>query len=247
MPAVSSLSNGGKVKHFIGGMALAIGLACAGCSFRPAGPLQHDSKDVDRDNAEFVRVNLNMGAGDLRIDPGTDKLASATFDYNVAEWKPEVTYSSSAGVGSLTITQPGHSSSHLSNTRNDWNIRLNQGVPLEFHVHMGAGDANLNLGGLTLQRVELEMGAGDLNMDLRGSPKTSYDLKIRGGAGDATINLPDSAGVDGTATGGIGDISVAGLHQDGHRYYNDALGKSNVTIHMDIQAGVGDLHLISGK
>lgn len=235
------------MKQSIGGLALAAALACAGCAFKSAGPLQHDTKDVERDNSELVRLNLSMGGGDLRVDSGTDKLASATFDYNVPEWKPEVTYTSSGGAGSLTISQPGHSSSHFSNTRNDWNIRLNRDVPLEFHVHMGAGDANLNLGGLTLRRVELEMGAGDLNMDLRGSPKTSYDVKIRGGAGDATINLPDSVGVEGTATGGIGDISVTGLHQDGHRYYNDALGKSNVTIHMDVAAGVGDLHLISGK
>ena len=228
-------------------MALAIGLACTGCSFKPAGPLQHDTKDVDRDKAEFVRVNLSIGGGDLRIDPGTDKLASAAFDYNVPEWKPEVTYSSSAGVGNLTIKQPGNSSTHFSNTRYDWAIRLNRDVPLEFHVRVGAGNANLNLGGLTLRRVEVEMGAGDLNMDLRGSPQASYDLTIRGGAGNATINLPDSVGVDGTAVGGIGDVSVSGLHQDGHRYYNDALGKSNVTIRMDLKAGVGDLHLISGK
>lgn len=234
------------MKQLMGGSLLACVLACAGCGMRPAGPVKHDSSSVDRDNAEYVRVTLNMGGGDLKIDGGTEKLATADFDYNVPEWKPQVSYHTSAGRGDLEIRQPD-SGSHFRNTRNDWDIRLNRDVPIEFVTHMGAGDATLKLGGLNLRRVEMNMGAGDLKVDLRGAPKSSYNVSIHGGAGDATIYVPNSVGIDATATGGIGDISAAGLHQDGHRYTNDALGKSSVTIHMDITGGVGDLRLIAGN
>jgi hypothetical protein len=181
------------------------------------------------------------------VDAGTDKLASADFDYNVPAWKPDVSYSSSGGTGRLTISQGEHEGAKIGlNMKNDWRVRLNRDVPLEIVTELGGGDATLNLGSLTLQRVQVEIGAGNLKMDLRGSPKKSYDVRVRGGAGDATIHLPDSVGIDATATGGIGDISAAGFHEDGHRYTNDALGKSNVTIHLDIEGGVGSIRLISG-
>jgi hypothetical protein len=222
-------------------MLIAAALGCAGCGIKSAGPMQHDSSSIDRDNSEMVRVNLNMGGGDLKVDGGTDKLVNADFDYNVPEWKPEVNYSN----GTLTISQGARDGVHIGlNQKNEWSVRLNQDVPLEIMTRLGGGDATLNLGGLTLRRVEMEMGAGDLKMDLRGSPKSSYDVRIRGGAGDATVHLPSGVGIDATATGGIGEVEASGLHQDGHRYTNDALGKSSVTIHLDIEGGVGSIRLL---
>lgn len=222
-------------------------LGCAACNLRPAGPMQHDSARFDRDKSEYVRVNLDMGAGDMRIDSGADKLMTANFDYNVPEWKPEATYSATGGVGYLSIHEPGHANVHFSNTRDEWNIQLNRDVPIDFVAHMGAGDAKLNLGGLTLRRVEMNMGAGDLNLDLRGAPKKSYDVRVHGGVGDARVYVPNDVGIDATAAGGVGDINADGLNKDGHRYTNDALGKSSVTIRLDIEGGVGDIHLIAGK
>jgi N-terminal domain of toast_rack, DUF2154 len=223
-------------------------LCCAGCSFKSAGPMQHDSSSIDRDKSEMVRVNLRMGGGQLRVDGGTDKLVTADFDYNVPAWKPEVNYASSAGKGELTISQGERDGAHIGlHEKNDWSVHLNRDVPLEIVARLGGGDATLNLGSLSLRRVEMEIGAGDLKMDLRGSPKTSYDVRIRGGAGNATIHVPDGVGIDATATGGIGDISATGLHEDGHRYTNDLLGKSPVTIRLDVEGGVGSIHLDAGK
>ena len=229
---------------------LAAALCSAGCSIAPVGPDVHESKSVDRDKAEWVLVSLRMGAGELRIDGGTDKLATADVTYNVPEWKPEMKYSNSGGVGNLTISQPGeegHSINIRGHQKNEWDIRLNKDVPLEFTGHMGAGEAHVNLGGLTLRGVELQLGAGELDLDLRGAPKASYSVRLQGGVGEATIHLPSGVGVEATAQGGIGSIEANGLHADGHRYYNDALGKSAVTVRLDVQGGVGEIRLISGN
>jgi hypothetical protein len=175
-------------------LAAALGCAACGimaCGFKPAGPMQHDSSSIDRDNSEMVRVNLNMGGGDLRVAGGTGKLVDADFDYNVPEWKPEVSYS----TGTLTISQPGRDGVHIGlHQKNAWNVRLNRDVPMEIMARLGGGDATLDLGSLNLRRVEMEMGAGDLKMDLRGSPKGSYDVRVRGGAGDATVDLAQRGG-----------------------------------------------------
>lgn len=220
-------------------------LCLTGCEIRRAGPVPHESQSIERDHSELVRVSLDMGAGILRVAGGTDKLAAADFTYSVDSWKPEVRYSSAAGRGNLAISQPGHGGSITGNTWNEWDLRLNQEVPLEIEVHLGGGEAHLNLGSLTLRDLDVQIGAGKLDVDLRGTPKKSYEVRVQGGAGEATLRLPSSVGVEAKVQGGIGEINASGLHQDGSRYVNDALGKSNVTIHLDVQGGVGEIRLIS--
>jgi hypothetical protein len=223
---------------------LAGALYLTGCSIERTGPTQHESQTVDRDSSELVRVNLDMGAGTLRIAGGTDKLAAADFHYNVPSWKPEVRYSSTGSQGTLTIGQPGHGSSSRGHTENEWDVRLNQEVPLEVEAHLGAGEAHLELGALTLRKVDVEMGAGQLDLDLRGTPTASYEVRVQGGVGEATIRVPSSVGVDANVTGGLGEVSATGLHHEGSRYFNDALAGSKVAIHLDVQGGVGSIRLI---
>jgi hypothetical protein len=226
-------------------LLLAAALCLTGCVIERPGPEQHDSQTIDRDNSESVRVSLDMGAGTLRVAGGTDKLAAADFHYNVVSWKPEMRYSSAAGHGSLTIKQEGHVGSGLGHSENEWDIRLNREVPLEVETHLGAGEASLDLGALTLRSLDVGMGAGKLNLDLRGTPMKSYEVRVEGGVGEAIIRLPSTVGVEAEAMGGIGEISAPGLHRDGNRYFNDALGTSKVIIHLDVQGGVGSIRLIS--
>jgi hypothetical protein len=227
-----------------GAFLLAGALCLCGCSFRDDEPKQHESRTVDRDNSEFVRVKLDLGGGDLKVTGGTDKLAAAEFRYGAAAPKPEVHYSSAAGRGDLTITQSGNTSS-FSHTSKDWDLRFNQDVPLEIEVHMGGGDAHLDLGRLTLRNLDVDLGAGDLDLDLRGAPKKSYDVRVSHGAGDCTVRVPSGVGVEAQASGGIGDLHASGLHHEGNRYFNDAVGRSPVTIHLNVQSGVGDIKLIA--
>ena len=71
------------------------------------GPMRHDFREFDRAGVERLRVELRMGAGELKVRGGADKLARADFTYNVDAWKPEVRFHGTAGSGDLTIEQPG--------------------------------------------------------------------------------------------------------------------------------------------
>ena len=123
-----------------------LAVCLAGCVIERPGPTQHDFQTVERDSSELVRVNLIMGAGNLRVDSGTDKLAAADFTYNLASWKPEIRYTSAAGRGSLTIRQSESHQPHLGKNEYEWDLRLNREVPLDLTVHFGAGEARLNVG-----------------------------------------------------------------------------------------------------
>jgi len=206
-----------------------------------SGPTAHDFRAIDRDASETVRVHLKMGAGNLRIGSGTEKLLRADFDYNVPSWKPEVQYNS----GVLRISQPEGNHTHFGNTKYEWDLRLNRDVALDLDVNFGAGEARLDLGSLSLRRVDVHMGVGTLQMDLRGNPKRNYDVSINGGVGEATVRLPSDVGVFAEAHGGIGDISANGLTRDGSSYFNAAYRKSPVTIKLNVHGGIGSIKLIS--
>jgi len=78
-----------------------------------------------------------MGAGDLRVANGSTDLMNADFTYNVDSWKPEVRYDAAGDHGTLTIQQPSGLHEIHGRTRYQWDIRLNNQVPMEMNVNMG--------------------------------------------------------------------------------------------------------------
>ena len=209
------------------------------------GPERHDSRTIERDASERVHVNLAMGAGTLTIGGGAKQLLNADFTYNVSSWQPEVRYSSTGTRGDLTIRQPGQGHNRIGHIRYEWDLALNNDVPMDLSLHFGAGEARLDLGSLSLRTVEVNMGVGKLQMDLRGNPKHNYDVRIRGGVGEATVYLPANVGVYAEGAGGLGEFRTQGLHRQYGYWVNDAYEDSKVRIHLDIHGGIGSIRLIA--
>jgi hypothetical protein len=225
--------------------ALLVGAVClSGCVVEPAGPLQYDSRTIDRDGSQALRLNLDMNAGRMVVGSGTDKLMRADFSYTVRSSKPEVRYSSTAGRATIDIKQPSLHAG-IGKNRYEWNVRLNKSVPVNINAHFGAGDAELDLGSLALRGVDVEMGVGKLDLDLRGKPDSSYSVRIRGGVGEAVVRLPRDVGILAEAEGGIGEIQVTGLRKQGGRYFNDAYQNSKVTIRLDVHGGIGAIRILA--
>ena len=217
--------------------------ACGKGDLSPAGPDQHQSRSVELDKAESVRVELKMPVGEMDVRGGAQKLLDADFTYNVPEWDTDVRYNSTGSIGDLVIEQHGASSSS-GNKKNHWDLRFNDKVPLDVRAQVGAGEGRLNLGTLNL-RVNVEIGAGTLRLDLRGTPTKDYSVHIRGGVGEATVYLPKDVGISATASGVLGDVSVTGLRKTGDHYVNDAYERASVRIRLDIQGGLGSIKLIA--
>jgi hypothetical protein len=156
---------------------------------------------------------------------------------------PRVDYSVSGTNGNLDISQRENGGMHLGRPENTWTVRFGD-VPLDLNVDMGAGQGELNLRGINLTRLKVEMGAGQINLDLSGDRKQSFDVDVQGGVGEAVIRLPHEVGVEIRADGGIGSIDTEGLHKEGGRWVNDAWGKSPITIHMNVEGGIGEIRLV---
>src|SRR3712207_5520750 len=111
------------------------------CGTQRVGELQRDSRSIQPENAQSVRANLRMGAGELNVTGGADALMEADFSYNVADWQPQVNYDVSGERGELTVEQGSSEGVPLGgDARNEWEVRLNDQVPTDLYVEMGAGE-----------------------------------------------------------------------------------------------------------
>jgi hypothetical protein len=215
-----------------------------GGSQQQVGKMQSESNSVALENAKSARAQLKMGAGELTITGGADQLMEGEFSYNVADWKPKVNYDVSGDTGELIVKQGSAEGARLSgDARNEWNLRLNDEVPTDLVVQMGAGESDLDLDSLALTGVDLQMGAGKTTVDLTGDYAQSFDASIQGGVGEATVLLPSEVGVKAKAQGGLGKINAQGLKRVGDSYVNDAYGESDVNLSVEVQGGVGEINL----
>ncbi len=215
----------------------------AGCSVSTSA--ETEAQSISLKEAEKVKIELLMGAGELNLTGGADKetLVEATFSYNQPELKPVVDYNVSNKNGHLIIKNKDVSNVSLNNIENSWSLKLNDDVKKELHVTLGAGEGTFKLGSMNVTFLDLKLGAGEVTLDFSGDWNQDAEANIKGGVGEATLLLPKDVGVKVKAVGGLGEINTNGLTKDGDFYVNDAFGKSDVNLYIDVKGGVGEINL----
>ena len=197
--------------------------SCGAQGQQDIGEMRNESRSVQPEDAKTVRAHLVMGAGELKVGGAADALMEADFSYNVADWKPQIDYDVNDDTGELTVKQGSGDDGRLGGgARNEWDLRLNDDVPTDLVV---------------------EMGAGKTTVDLTGDYAEDLDASIQGGVGEATVLVPSMVGVRVRAEGGLGKINAEGFQREGEAYVNDAYGESGVTMNVDVQGGVGSINL----
>jgi len=215
-----------------------------GCAPRlRVGALRSESKSVELGDADSAHVEVSFGAGNLDVTGGAEKLLDADFTYNVAKLKPEVKYTD----GTLVVRQPESDGmpalQGITGFQNAWDLRLNDEVPMDLRVDMGAGTSNLKLAGLSLTGLDISLGASSSTINLNGDWKHDLDATIDAGAATVTVRLPKDIGVRVEVDAGPVIVETQGLTKDGGVYTNAAYGTSEVTLRVHLQAGIGHVSL----
>jgi hypothetical protein len=170
-----------RIKRFVLLLVAAVATALFGgaCQSQEVGEMQHESRTIQPESAQSVRANLMMGAGELQVVGAADALMEADFSYNVAHWRPRVSYEVAGNTGELSVKQGSGGGVRLGgDARNEWNVRFNDAVPIDLRVQMGAGESDLDLDSLTLTGLTLEMGAGRTTVDLTRSYLINAEVRI---------------------------------------------------------------------
>jgi len=224
-------------------LAVVMGLLAAGCG-EVSEEVHTDSEIVELGGAESARVEINMGAGVLQIDSGAEDLLEAEFTYSQESWRPEVNYAVSGSEGVLSIEQPSVTSVVPGpSLRYEWDLRFNSEVPMEMGIEMGVGGGELELGDLNLRKLDLSVGVGGANISLDGDWQADLDANISGGVGGLKISLPRDVGVRVEAKSGLGGVDARDFHKEGDVYTNDAYGRTDVTVDIRVEVGVGGVEL----
>jgi hypothetical protein len=99
------VSKANRIKRFVLLLVAAVATALFGgaCQSQEVGEMRHESRTIQPENAQSVRANLKMGAGELQVVGAADALMEADFSYNVADWKPKVSYEVAGEAGELSV------------------------------------------------------------------------------------------------------------------------------------------------
>lgn len=231
-----------NIQNLIIIMACLVVLGYAGACV-PVGDMQQETQSIPLDNVEAATIELNVGAGEILVQGGTDELFEGLFSYNVEKWKPELEYEIRDGKAVVAVKQKAVKGIPAGNSRNRWDISLNETIPLDMVVDFGAGEGDLDLKGLILRSLKIDMGVGDLTVDLSGRHERDFDVDIDGGVGSIKVYIPENVGVRVYVDKGIGSVNIRELKKQGDVYTNEAYQASDVTIDIKIDAGIGSIDL----
>jgi len=204
--------------------------------------LSRYTKVIETGGAKAVHMSIKTPAGELHMAGGADQVLEADFAYSSAWHVPDFDYSVNSGVGELNVTQSS-GGQFMVNSDNTWNLRVNDSIPLDLRVDLGAGKGEFRFAKVNLTRFHLNIGAGQADVDLSGERAKDLDVDIEGGVGEASVRLPKNVGVVAVVHGGLGSIDTHGLKEEDGQYVNDAYGKSPTTIHLTINGGIGSIKL----
>lgn len=185
-------------------------------------------------------LTIEMGAGDLYINPTASGLLSGSIDYNVSEWKPTITRSGndvrvSQGSTGMT-TMPG------VGVVNDWKLELGQS-PMRLMVKAGAYKGVLNLGGVPLTELEINDGASDARVTFDVlNPRTMERLTYKTGASKVElIGLANANFEELIFNGGAGTYTLdfsGQMQRDGLVKISAGISEVKVIIPTGLQAEV---------
>jgi hypothetical protein len=183
-----------KKTHLILALALvgvlALSVGCRRVDLREEG--DRTTERVTAKGAERVEAEIHMGPGNLEIAGGARGFMEGEFQYSDSRLAPEIDYRVDGDVGELDMRQ-GESGNWFprfwgGTYRNAWDVQFSDRTPFDLRVNLGAGDAELDLGGTMLEELRMETGAGSIDVDVAGSDSLD-ELRISTGAGDLNVDV----------------------------------------------------------
>lgn len=196
-----------------------------------------------RDSTEHrIRVRYAMGRFSLR--PTTDPvLFSMQLRYDEERTRPVHSYDADARSVTLGLDgQPVRWTRHLDDKDvGEMRLALSRDVPLDLRLELGATQARVDAGGLTLNDMRIETGAAEATLDFSAPNRARMrhlDIQL-GAAGFIVTNLGNANVQAVRVEGGVGSIDLdfgSRVPDDVSVDANVALGK--LALHLPRDVGV---------
>lgn len=130
-----------------------------------------------------------------------------------------------------------------------WQVGLNDNVPLDLEINAGVGNSTLDLSELKVTGLQINSGVGNVQVNLP-EMDNAYTANIEGGVGNIDTNIPENAVVDLRISTGPGNIVVT-VAEGASGKMNLNTGPGGVTLDLpegaaariEANTGVGNIHL----
>jgi len=195
------------------------------------------------EGASRAEVSLSTGVTRLTVrgDPDAELLVAGTVTPMRGE-RVERSFAVAGGVARFSLDSEGRFTAPPFGRGGVWDLTLTGRVPLALDVDTGVGDADLDLSGLRLERLELSTGVGAATITL---PPGDYEAAIDTGVGAATVRLPQGVEARLRVSRGIGAVSVpAGFARDGDVYTSAGYGSARERLDISLDTGVGAVDVV---
>ncbi|MFN2135105.1 MAG: toast rack family protein [Candidatus Promineifilaceae bacterium] len=219
-----------------------------GLSDHITGMLKTETRKTETGGATALTIEITMAVGELHLLGGAQAAMEGSFTYDDADWNPpELSYSvNPAGLGSLIVKQSSTRRPAMRQGRCEWTIHLNENLPAELKVKLGAGKALLRPAGMLLTHLRVDSGVGKLVLDLSGEWQQSMETFVKSGIGDVVLVLPQTAGVRIQTAVELGSVYAHHLTWDGEAYTNSLYGGDTANLVITIEGGIGKL-IVEGQ
>lgn len=213
-------------------VALVAVMAFAGVAL--AGRMKHETRLIDAEGAERLVLNLDFGAGELLLtSEDIEEAARLELDYDSRNVDVEIDYHTRNSVGYLDLESERRRSTHFDTEDNQWEIVLSNNRPVTLDMDLGACEADMEFGGVPLERITLDIGAASGVITFsKPNPIRLKEFEIDAGACSIEMNYIGNANFDLMEfSGGVGAFEL------------DFRGEYNGESVVDIEIGLGSADL----
>ena len=180
---------------------------------------------------EIPTVKIEMGAGKLDLNGGTDQFIEGTITYNLETWAPVVTREGSI----VKISQKTTSTISIpqGQIKNQWDLQLGS-APMNLSLATGAYEGQLNLGGLAIASLTITDGASSSKVRFdEPNLTTMSELEYSTGASDVELfGLGNAHVSEVDFTGGVGSYTL------------DFTGENTNDCEVSVKSGVSSVKII---
>lgn len=163
-------------------------------------------------NEKQLDVRVDYAAGRLSVAPSESPLLyQVELRYDESVFTPVTEYSPEAGR--LRVAVRGQRDGiRMKNIGREAraSLSLSPTVPLDLEMSFGAGEANLDLGGLSLRRLDLSTGASETRVSFSAPNRAAADrIDLRAGVSDfVATGLGNANASRFTFEGGVGSTTL---------------------------------------
>jgi hypothetical protein len=194
---------------------------------------------VARQSATSLTLDINGGAGRLRVSGGSTVLVEAHSGNEDLRLR-RADFDRGGQHADVRIDQSG--TRRVGGATTDVETRVASDIPTELSVNGGAGEFIIDLSAVTISSAELNVGAASLTLTLP-KPTAEVGIEVNAGASSIVIDVPDGVEARVTTTGAILSLrsSNSRVTASGNAAETSGYGSAKARVTVRVTAGVSSI------